>query len=72
MRKKLLVEAATKETSSNGDADDTNPEPWFDLNHTAPNSMSTQHTKDTKYEKDELDELDESPIVPRQSGEFNG
>jgi hypothetical protein len=58
MRKKLLEDAGTKGTSSNGDTDLISPEPWFDLNASAPGSMSTQHTKSTKYEKDEPESPD--------------
>jgi hypothetical protein len=55
MRQKLLENVGTKRTSIASEANETNPEPWFDLSASAPSSMNTEHTKDTRHEKDELD-----------------
>jgi hypothetical protein len=54
MREKLIEASLSPKKMSPTKDVVQNLEPWFDLNPSAPNSVSTVNTKDAKGEKDDL------------------
>jgi hypothetical protein len=54
MRENLIAQAkAETKSSAANESGDAPPEPWFDLNSSAPTSVGTVNTKDTRGGKDD-------------------